>query len=77
MSDSIICFNNMRVRTSIIKEIKYMSTAVPKEKVFALTAAFSIVQSAVSQVTKYRPEKDDKVVFNALTKAIQKKGAKA
>jgi hypothetical protein len=54
-----------------------MSTAVPKEKVFALTAAFSIVQSAVSQVTKYRPEKDDKVVFNALTKAIQKKGAKA
>lgn len=51
-----------------------MSTAVPKEKVFALTAAFSIVQSAVAQVTKYQPERDDRIVFNALTKSMNKKG---
>lgn len=52
-----------------------MSTqAVPKEKIFALTAAFSVIRNAVSQVTKYKPEKDDAIVFNALTKVLTKKG---
>lgn len=50
-----------------------MSTQpVPKAKVFALTAAFSVIRNAVSQVTKYKPEKDDRIVFNALTKVLKK-----
>ncbi len=49
-----------------------MSTAVTKVKVFALTAAFSVIKNAVAQVTKYNPDKDDTIVFNALTRSLSK-----
>lgn len=47
-------------------------SSVPKAKVFALAAAFSVIRDAVSQVTKYTPEQDDRIVFNSLVKALDK-----
>ena len=44
-----------------------------KNKVFALSAAFSIIKDAVSQVTDYKPERDDAICFNSITKAIGNK----
>ena len=44
-----------------------------KNKVFALTAAFSIVKNAVAQVTDYKAERYDAICFNSITKAIENK----
>ena len=47
--------------------------SINKDHIFTLTAAFSMIKSAVKQVSPCKSANTDTIIFNSLNKTISKK----